>query len=92
MSKVVKEISCIVGQYTNAQGEQKNRYQRIGSVINTKNGEMLKLDVIPLREGGWDGWAYMNEPRPKEDRQPAPQQQRGQSYDGYPDDDIPDFN
>ena len=91
MSKVVKEISCIVGQYTNAQGEQKNRYQRIGSVINTKNGEMLKLDVIPLREGGWDGWAYMNEPRPKEDRQPAPQQ-RSQSYDGYPDDDIPDFN
>lgn len=91
MSKVVKEISCIVGQYTNAQGEQKNRYQRIGSVINTKNGEMLKLDVIPLREGGWDGWAYMNEPRPKEDRQAA-SQQRGQSYnDGYPDDDIPGF-
>ena len=89
MSKVVKEISCIVGQYTNAQGEQKNRYQRIGSVINTKNGEMLKLDVIPLREGGWDGWAYMNEPRPKDDRQAAPQQ-RSQSYnDGYPDDDIP---
>lgn len=89
MSKVVKEISCIVGQYTNAQGEQKNRYQRIGSVINTKNGEMLKLDVIPLREGGWDGWAYMNEPRPKDERQAAPQQ-RGQSYnDGYPDDDIP---
>lgn len=91
MSKVVKEISCIVGQYTNAQGEQKNRYQRIGSVINTKNGEMLKLDVIPLREGGWDGWAYMNEPRPKEDRQVV-SQQRGQSYnDGYPDDDIPGF-
>ncbi len=24
MSKVIKEISCIVGQYTNAQGQQKN--------------------------------------------------------------------
>lgn len=89
MSKVVKEISCIVGQYTNAQGEQKNRYQRIGSVINTKNGEMLKLDVIPLKDGGWDGWAYMNDPKPKEDYQ-APQQRPAPS--SFPDDDIPDFN
>lgn len=87
MSKVVKEISCIVGQYTNAQGEQKNRYQRIGSVINTKNGEMLKLDVIPLKDGGWDGWAYMNDPKPKEDRQPA-----APRHDAFPDDDFPDFN
>lgn len=86
MSKVVKEISCIVGQYTNAQGEQKNRYQRIGSVINTKNGEMLKLDVIPLREGGWDGWAYMNDPKPREDTPPRP------APSSFPDDDIPDFN
>ncbi len=64
-SKIVKEISTIVGRYTNAKGEEKNRYQRIGSVIATKNGEMLKIDVIPIVEGGWDGWAYMNEPRPK---------------------------
>jgi hypothetical protein len=68
MSKIVKEISCIVGEYTNSQGEKKKRYQRIGSVIETKNGPMLKLDVIPLREGGWDGWAYMNDPRPQEDQ------------------------
>lgn len=66
MSKILKEISCIVGEYTNGQGEKKKRYQRIGSVIETKNGPMLKLDVIPLREGGWDGWAYMNDPRPQE--------------------------
>lgn len=66
MSKVVKEISCVVGQYTNAAGQQKNRYQRIGLIINTRNGEMLKLDVIPLREGGWDGWAYLNDPKPRD--------------------------
>lgn len=68
MSKIIKEISCIVGEYTNSQGEKKKRYQRIGSVIETKNGPMLKLDVIPLREGGWDGWAYMNDPRPQEEQ------------------------
>ena len=66
MSKVVKEISCVVGQYMNSAGQQKNRYQRIGSIINTRNGEMLKLDVIPLREGGWDGWAYLNDPKPRD--------------------------
>jgi hypothetical protein len=69
MSKVSKEISCITGEYTNAQGQAKKRYQRIGSIIETKNGPMLKLDNIPLREGGWDGWAYINDPRQQEERQ-----------------------
>ena len=66
MSKVIKEISCVVGEYRTADGQQKKRYQRIGSIIDTKNGAMLKIDVIPLREGGWDGWAYINDPRPTE--------------------------
>jgi hypothetical protein len=69
MSKIVKELTCIVGTYTNAKGESKNRYQKIGSIIETRNGEMLKLDVIPLKDGGWDGWAFINEPKPKESRQ-----------------------
>ena len=68
MSKVSKEISCIVGEYRNSEGQTKKRYQRIGSVIDTKNGPMLKIDVIPLREGGWDGWAYMNDPKPQDER------------------------
>jgi hypothetical protein len=85
MSKIIKEISCIVGEYTNGQGEKKKRYQRIGSVIETKNGPMLKLDVIPLREGGWDGWAYMNDPRPQEE-QPR---RKSSGFDGADDDMIP---
>ena len=66
MSKIKKEITCITGQYTNAEGELKYRYRRIGSIIETKNGDMLKLDVIPLKDGGWDGWAYLNDPKPKD--------------------------
>lgn len=66
MSKVVKEISTVVGKYVNSNGQEKNRYMRIGSIISTKNGEMLKIDSIPLREGGWDGWAYLNDPRPQQ--------------------------
>ena len=52
MSKILKEITVINGQYTNGKGEKKNRYTRIGSIIDTKNGDMLKIDVIPLVEGG----------------------------------------
>ena len=55
MSKIKKEISVISGKYTNAQGTTKNRYTRIGSIIETKSGDMLKLDVTPLMEGGWNG-------------------------------------
>ena len=51
---ITKEITCIVGTYTNKDGQEKKRYQRIGSIISTRNGEMIKLDVIPLKEGGWD--------------------------------------
>lgn len=67
MAKILKEISCIVGKYNDkVTGKEKNRYQRLGSIIETKNGDMLKLDVIPLREGGWDGWAFINDPLAKD--------------------------
>jgi hypothetical protein len=70
MSKILKEISVIQGTYVNKDGQQKNRYQKIGSIIDTKNGDMLKLDVTPLIKGGWDGWAYINDPKPQESRKP----------------------
>jgi hypothetical protein len=65
MSKVY-EITIVSGKYKNKDGQEKSRYQTIGSVIETKNGLMLKLDSIPLPDGGWNGWAYMNTPKPKE--------------------------
>jgi hypothetical protein len=67
VAKTLKEVVAIVGTYQNAAGETKKRYQRIGSIIETKSGEMLKLDVIPLKEGGWDGWGYLNDPKPKDE-------------------------
>ncbi len=67
MSKVLYEITVSTGTYTNKDGEEKKRYLKIGSVIDTKNGPMAKFDCIPLAQGGWDGWAWMNPPR-EEDR------------------------
>jgi len=72
MSKILKEISVIQGTYVNKDGQQKNRYQKIGSIIDTKNGDMLKLDVTPLIKGGWDGWAYINDPKLREGYQGLP--------------------
>jgi hypothetical protein len=77
MSKVY-EITIVSGKYKNKDGQEKSRYQTIGSVIETKNGLMLKLDSIPLPDGGWNGWAYLNAPKPREE------------FKGLPaDDDLP---
>lgn len=86
MSKILKEINTIVGEYKNAQGEMKKRYLRIGSIIETRNGPMLKLDSVPLKEGGWDGWAYINDPKKPDDVKTKPARSSG--FEGV-DDDIP---
>ena len=92
MAKLINEITVITGTYTNAEGQQKNRYQRIGSIIDTKNGPMLKIDVIPLKEGSWDGWAYINEPRERDD-QPQQRGRQAPQSSGFDDmnDDLPNF-
>ena len=90
MAKLLNEITVITGTYTNAQGQQKNRYQRIGSIIDTKNGPMLKIDVIPLKEGGWDGWAYINEPRERDEQPRQQQRHQGSGFDDMADD-LPNF-
>jgi len=76
MAKTMYEVVAVVGKYTNKDGFEKNRYQRIGSVVDTKSGPMLKMDLMPITEEGWSGWAYLNEPKPKE------------GYQGLPKDDL----
>ena len=71
MSKIY-EITVVSGKYKNKDGVEKSRYQTIGSVIETKNGPMLKLDVIPLMDNGWSGWAYLNQPKLKDEYQGLP--------------------
>jgi hypothetical protein len=79
----IYEVTVRAGTYQK-DGQEKVRYQRIGSVIETKKGPMLKLDQTPLVEGGWSGWAYLFEPK-QDGKAPAKQ-----SNDGFPsDDDVP---
>ena len=79
MAKVLNEVKVKSGTYKK-DGVDKISYQRIGSIIETKKGPMLKIDSIPVIENGWSGWAYLFEPR---DHAPAKQ-----SNDGFPDDDM----
>jgi hypothetical protein len=59
---IIYEVTVRAGTYQK-DGQEKVRYQRIGSVIETKKGPMLKLDQIPLVEGGWEGWSYLFTPK-----------------------------
>ena len=81
---IIYEVTVRAGTYQK-DGQEKVRYQRIGSVIETKKGPMLKLDQVPLVEGGWQGWAYLFTPK-EGDQKFAPAKQ---SNDGFPDDDMP---
>ncbi len=64
---ILKEVTAIIGKYTDKNGQEKNQYLTIGKVLETKNGShMIKIDTVPV---GWDGWAYLNEPRAREERQ-----------------------
>ncbi len=66
MSKILMDVVVVTGKYINQEGVEKNRYQTIGKIIQTDKGEMLKIDAIPMCEGGWSGWAYLNVPKVKE--------------------------
>jgi hypothetical protein len=82
---IIYEVTVKAGVYQK-DGQEKIRYQRIGSVIETKKGPMLKLDQMPLVEGGWEGWAYLFEPQADGYKAPA----KGKApVSDFPDGDIP---
>ena len=69
------DVVAITGKYQDRDGNEKNRYTNIGVVLETRNGLMLKLESIPI---GFDGWAYLNEPKERDQREAPRQQQRSQ--------------
>lgn len=85
---IAYEVVAITGKYTNAKGEEKNRYLKCGVIIETKSGLMLKMEAYPI---GGDGSFFLNTPKPK-DEQPSQQSQQSNKTGGNFDDigdDIP---
>lgn len=86
------EVVAVTGKYTDREGNEKSRYVNIGAIIETRNGHMLKLEAVPV---GWDGWAYLNEPKERDQAQrgggsaSGQQQAKSEPDGGMPDDDIP---
>lgn len=80
------EVTTKVGQDKTG----KDVTRKIGVIVSTKNGGfMLKLESVPI---GWDGWAWLNEPRqaPQQSSQQrqAPQGGGGGQFDDM-EDDVP---
>jgi alanine-alpha-ketoisovalerate/valine-pyruvate aminotransferase len=75
MSKTKKELVAVIEKYIDKDGNEKNVYRTVGRLIETKYGDMIKIDNIPVTKGGWDGWCYLNEPhqkdKPKEEKKPV---------------------
>ena len=74
--KKYKNIVVVTGTYTNREGQEKKRYQIIGSVfVDDSNNLKIKMDSTPLVEGGWNGWANcydLEEKANKESRDDIP--------------------
>lgn len=66
---VVYEVIASTGTYTNKNGEEKKRWQKLGVVMQGNKGLTLKLETVPV---GWDGWATLAEPRRKDDDDSSP--------------------
>ena len=79
------DVVAVTGKYTDKNGQEKSRYLNIGAVLQTKNGFALKLEAVPT---GWDGWAYLNEPKTDEKPAPKPRPTQGHGFEDM-DDDIP---
>lgn len=83
---ITKYLSAKSGTYKDKSGAEKNSYVRVGVMMETRNGEMIKLEALPVN---FDGWIYLKDP----DQQQKPQsktaeQPSGGNFNDF-DDDIP---
>lgn len=74
------DLIAVTGEYTNAQGETKKRFAKVGTMWDKGQSMSIKIDNMPV--GQWDGWLMV---KPAEERQQ--QQQKRQQYQGLPADD-----
>jgi hypothetical protein len=87
------------GSYTNSNGEEKARYENVGSVFEGDKGPFLVLKRtfnpagVPFKDGSDSIMVSLFEPKQDDQRQAAPQRQqrapqRQQAQD-FPDEQIP---
>ena len=53
--KPLKKLVATTGKYTDRSGQEKNRYQRVGTLFQRDDGSLtIKLDCMPI--GEFNGW------------------------------------
>ena len=61
---ITHDLIAKTGEYTNANGETKARWQKVGvAMSNKQGGTSLLIESIPVN---FDGWLTMREPQPKQ--------------------------
>jgi hypothetical protein len=82
------------GTYTDNQGNEKARYQRVGTVFENEKGLYMKLEALPVGVPEWNGFISFFEPKPRDGQRSQPERQPRQkpssSFDDMSDD-IPPF-
>jgi hypothetical protein len=58
-------LQVITGKFMK-DGVEKNRYQTIGKILETKHGLQFKLDSLPICDTHWNGFGFCNEPLEKD--------------------------
>lgn len=57
------DLVASVGKYTDNQGQEKTRFQKIGAAFTREDGSLcIKLEALPISQE-WNGWANLYEPR-----------------------------
>ena len=61
---ITHDLIAKTGEYTNAAGEIKARWTKVGvAMSNKQGGTSLLIESIPVN---FDGWVTMREPQPKD--------------------------
>jgi len=90
-----KDIKVKMRTYVDKNGETKNYWMKIGTLVQTDKGESINIECFPVIEGGWNGWASVFEakeefaPKPQYQARPNLRQEPSSSKPVFDDDSIP---
>jgi len=72
------DVCTITGKYNDQQGNEKNRYLKVGAWFHNEGRISVKLEAIPLPDPNGNVWLslFLRQDDNSNQQQPAPQQQQ----------------
>jgi hypothetical protein len=72
------DVCTITGKYNDQQGNEKNRYLKVGAWFDNEGRISVKLEAIPLPDPNGNVWLslFLRQDDNSNQQQPAPQQQQ----------------